>query len=465
MHIIGFVMSLEAAMQTRTEQGSVAWVVSLNAIPVVAVPAWMVFGDSKMDSYTSTRQVGLEKTRPLAAKLTANLKASNAIAPREEGVLSMLEKLSSMPLTKGNQAELLIDGKATFDSIFKAIDEAENYILVQFYIVRNDGNGIALKEKLAAKAREGVMVRVLLDDIGCLDFPGSYVDELRDAGVDARFFMDFSGEANLFQLNFRNHRKLVVVDGKKAFIGGHNVGDEYLGKHPVRTPWRDSHVLLTGPVAKAAQVPFVEDWNWATGGDLLDKLDWDISEADFVGEMEALCLPSGPADPLETCALFYLAAINSAKDKAWIASPYFVPDGKIVAALQLAAMRGVDVRILIPEETDSKLVQLSSMSYLKEMSDMGIKMYRYQNGFLHQKVVLVDDDLATIGSANFDNRSFRLNFELTAVIRDKSFASEVEKMLTQDLENSRLVTDDVLEDKSYWYRLSVRASRMLSPIK
>ena len=181
--------------------------------------------------------------------------------------------------------------------------------------------------------------------------------------------------------------------------------------------------------------------------------------------MEALCLPSGPADPLETCALFYLAAINSAKDKAWIASPYFVPDGKIVAALQLAAMRGVDVRILIPEETDSKLVQLSSMSYLKEMSDMGIKMYRYQNGFLHQKVVLVDDDLATIGSANFDNRSFRLNFELTAVIRDKSFASEVEKMLTQDLENSRLVTDDVLEDKSYWYRLSVRASRMLSPIK
>ncbi len=452
-------------MQTRTEQGSVAWVVSLNAIPVVAVPAWMVFGDSKLDSYTSTHRAGLEKTRPLAVKLTANLKAAKAIAPREGGVLSMLEKLSLMPLMKGNQAELLIDGKATFDSIFKAIDEAENYILVQFYIVRNDGNGIALKEKLAAKAREGVMVRVLLDDIGCLDLPGSYVDELRDAGVDARFFMDFSGEANRFQLNFRNHRKLVVVDGKKAFIGGHNVGDEYLGKHPVRTPWRDSHVLLTGPVAKAAQVPFVEDWNWATGGDLLDKLDWDISEADFAGEMEALCLPSGPADPLETCALFYLAAINSAKDKVWIASPYFVPDEKIVAALQLAAMRGVDVRILIPEETDSKLVQLSSMSYLKEMSDMGIKMYRYQNGFLHQKVVLVDDDLATIGSANFDNRSFRLNFELTAVIRDKSFASEVEKMLTQYLENSRLVTDDGLEGKSYWYRLSVRASRMLALIQ
>ncbi|NNE91743.1 MAG: cardiolipin synthase [Verrucomicrobiales bacterium] len=368
-------------------------------------------------------------------------------------------------MLKGNQVDLLINGSDTFDSIFQAIDEAEDYILVQFFIIRNDGTGDELKKRLVRKAEEGVKVYVLMDDIGCLDLDGNYVEELKDAGIDARFFMDFSGKSNRFQLNFRNHRKIVVVDGKKAFIGGHNVGDEYLGKHPVHTPWRDTHVVLEGPIVKAIQIPFVEDWKWATD-ELLEDLDWtiDLSE-DFAGEMEAICLASGPADPVPTCEMFFLSAINEAEKRIWISSPYFVPDSAVVMALQLAAIRGVDVRVIIPENSDSTLVQLSSYSYFKSLEETGVQIYRYTQGFLHQKVMLVDEKIATVGSANFDNRSFNLNFEVTAIVSDAGFASEVESMLLEDFENSVEVDPDVLDGKSKWFNLKVQLARMLAPIQ
>ncbi|MDF1755362.1 MAG: cardiolipin synthase [Verrucomicrobiales bacterium] len=464
MHIIGFFMSIQAVMQTRTAQGAVAWAISLNTIPVIAVPSWMVFGDSRIDSYTTVHRAGLEKVRPLARSFLKNIESAEAARSTEEPTMAAAAKFASLPPLQGNKAELLIDGKATFDSIFEAIDKAEKYILVQFYILRNDGTGVELRDRLAAKVAEGVRVFVLLDDLGCLDLGKTYVKELRDAGVDARFFMDFSGEANRFQLNFRNHRKLVVVDGRKVFIGGLNVGDEYLGKHPTMTPWRDTHVALTGPIAKAAQISFVEDWHWATE-DLIPDLDWDLTKEDVAGSVAAIVLPSGPADPIETCSMFFLSAINNAKKRVWIATPYFVPDDKIVTALQMAALRGVEVKILIPENTDSRLVQLSSYSYLEPLETTGVEIYRYTEGFMHQKVIMVDDALSAIGSANFDNRSFRLNFELTAVIHDEKFAGEVATMLENDFSNSRPAKSSELKERSFIFKLSVRLARLLAPIQ
>ncbi|MDF1811272.1 MAG: cardiolipin synthase [Verrucomicrobiales bacterium] len=464
MHIIGFFMSVQAVMQTRTEQGAVAWAISLNTIPVVAVPGWIVFGDSRINTYTTVRRAGLEKVRPLAQSLIKNIEAAEASRPSAGPTMKALERFASMPTLHGNAAELLIDGKETFDSIFQAIDEAEKYILVQFYILRSDRTGTELKNRLAAKAAQGVRIYVLLDDMGCLDLGNRYVKELRAAGIDARFFMDFSGQANRFQLNFRNHRKLVVIDGKKVFIGGHNVGDEYLGKDPVMTPWRDTHVVMTGPVARAAQISFVEDWHWATET-LLEDLEWQITREDFTGNMEAIVLPSGPADAVETCSMFFLSAINNATKRVWIATPYFVPDDKIVTALQMAALRGVEVKILIPETTDSRLVQLSSWSYLEPLEATGVEIYRYTRGFMHQKVVLVDDDLAAIGSANFDNRSFRLNFELTAIIRDVNFAGKVAAMLENDLSHSRKALAKELKERSFVFKLAVRLARLLAPVQ
>jgi len=464
LHIAGFFMSLQAVMQTRTSQGAVAWAISLNTIPLVAVPGWLMFGDSQLGSYLLTRQAGLVKVRPLAEELISNLEKAEASVNSTSSAMKTLARLSSTPVLAGNHAELLVDGKNTFESIFKAIDGAEDYILVQFYIMRADKLGSELREKLVRKVREGVKVYVLVDDVGSMGLPKAYLAEMREEGIHARMFMDTSGEANRFQLNFRNHRKIVVVDGKAAFLGGHNVGDEYLGKHPTRTPWRDSHVKLTGPVVKTVQVPFVEDWYFATG-EIPEGLDWSIAGEDFVGDMEAVCLASGPADPVETCSLFYLTAINEARERLWLATPYFVPDKQMVSALQLAAIRGVDVRVILPEKSDSTLVHLSSFSYIKELELAGVKLYRYTAGFLHQKVVLIDQQLATVGSANFDNRSFRLNFECTGVIYDKAFNDQVARMLERDFENCRRLTASDYEDRTYLFRLAVRTARLLAPIQ
>lgn len=467
LHVAGFFCSIQAVMQTRTEQGAVAWAISLNAVPIVAVPAWFVFGDSDLDGYVATRRAGLEEIRPTAQRFLRNLDAAEAPVPleeRSEEVRRTLQRLASMPWMKGNQAELLVDGKNTFHSIYQAIDEAEDYVLVQFYIFRDDETGGELRRRLIEKAKSGVRVRVLLDNYGCLDLPGDFIEEMRAAGIEAELFMDITGEANRFQLNFRNHRKIVVVDGTVGFVGGHNVGDEYLGMHPELTPWRDSHLRIAGPAAKALQVAFVEDWHWATG-EIPEGLDWSIDPAEFAGETEALILASGPSDPVETCSMFFLSTLYGARERIWIATPYFVPDDKIVTALQAAAIRGVDVRVLMPDLADSTLVKLSSYSYLEELDKVGVKLYRYQNGFLHQKVLVMDDELAAIGSANFDNRSFRLNFEVTGIIHDREFTDQVAAMLEEDFAISTRATAKDYAEKSFPFRLAVRVARMLAPIQ
>jgi len=469
MHVIGFFQSISAVMETRTPQGAIAWAISLNTIPYVAVPAYAVFGDSDFENYVTTRKAGLGAVRPMARALVNAIEKNSeteqnaAMKSEASSLMETLSNLSTLPVTTGNKVELLVDGKNTFESIFDAIDAAEKYILVQFYIIRADELGRQLQEKLIRKARSGVRVYLLYDDYGSLGLDGKFTEDLRKAGVKVSSFMNIGDDANRFQLNYRNHRKLVVVDGKTAFVGGQNVGDEYLGKHPTLTPWRDSQARFTGPVVTCLQLPFAEDWNWATG-ELLKDLDWDISGKQ-AGKADALCMPSGPADSLDTCALYFLSAINEAKDRIWIATPYFVPDESIVLALQLAAQRGVEVRILMPEIFDSELVRYSSYSYLEAMDKAGVQVWRFQKGFLHQKVMLVDEDFVSIGSANLDNRSFRLNFELQVGVRDRDFASKVEKMLDQDFSNSRLAGPADLASKSSKFKLGVRISRLLAPIQ
>jgi cardiolipin synthase A/B len=475
-HSLGFIFSIEAVMQTRTEQGAIAWAFALNTIPVVAVPAWFVFGSNEVDDYRSTMRVGMEEVRPLAEKLIKNL--DQAAADPEEfdsgetgapsdnhgEILKRLQTIGSLPVMAGNSAKLLVDGEATYNAILDAISGAEHYILIQFYIFRDDEIGKRVRDSLVAKAREGVDVFLLLDNLGSSGLSSDFIGTMEREGMKVRYFMGEAGNTNRFQLNFRNHRKIVVVDGKRGFLGGLNVGDEYLGKDSKLTPWRDTHMEWRGPVVKCLQVPFAEDWRWATG-ELLAQLDWEIRPEDVVGEVDALCLATGPADPFDNCAMGFLTLIDGARDRIWIATPYFVPDDKIVTALQLAAMRGVDVRVILPDLTDSRLIHLSSFSYLAELEEAGVEFYRYQMGFLHQKVMVIDDSLSVIGSANLDNRSFRLNFEVIGIVSDADFNTEVSRMLEADLANSKPTGSHALAKQPYWFRLGVRLSRMLAPIQ
>jgi len=466
LHLLGFLFSISAVRDTRTPQGAVAWVLSLNTIPLVALPAYWVFGGSEMKDYLETRSVGLAELRPAARRYLGDIET---VTPEElsgNHLLTTLGRISSLPVTKNNRAELLVDGKGTFRSIFSAIDNAEHYIFVQFYIIRSDGLGIDMKRRLIKKAREGVRVFVLYDDYGSMDLGDDFTTDLREAGAKVSPFMNLGKNINRYQLNYRNHRKLVVVDGKTAFVGGNNVGDEYLGMHPQLTPWRDSHLRITGPIVSCLQVPFVEDWKWATG-ETIGNLEWNLKKVDQEtrGKSQAVCIASGPADKMETCSLFFHAAIHAAEKRIWIATPYFVPDQSLVTALQLAAKRGVEVRILIPDKNDNFLVENSADSYIEELDLEGIELYKYTEGFSHQKVLIVDDDFSAIGSANFDNRSLRLNFELTVAVLDKEFQVEVVSMLTKDFSNSRLVTIKEWNSKSEWAKLTSRVCRLLAPIQ
>ena len=453
-------------MATRTSQGAIAWAISLNTFPYVAVPAYWVFGQTKFDGYDPIRHSQMLSTSEVKTEALEILEREGMLVQGESkwerNQIELLENLALLPLTRYNDVELLIDGQETFDTIFDSISKAEDYILVQFYIIRSDGLGTRLKDALLAKAAEGVRVYVLYDGLGSMKLSEAYLKELADGGVETAGFRTTKGPGNRFRLNFRNHRKIVVVDGKEAFVGGHNVGDEYLGMDPVLTPWRDTHVRVRGPVVLEAQVTFVEDWRWAT--DTIPELNWSPEKAPG-GDTVALCLPTGPADDLETATLFFLNAINMAEQRIWIVSPYFVPDEQLMSALQLAALRGVDVRVLIPENPDQVLVYLSSFSYLEEAEKAGVKIYRYEPGFLHQKVALIDDHTSVVGTANFDNRSMRLNFEVTMMFVDREFAEEMEAMLETDFGVSRLVSSSEFTDRAMPFRFLVRAARLLAPVQ
>jgi cardiolipin synthase len=461
-HVMGLMSSIHAIMTTRTEQGAIAWAVSLNTFPYVAVPAYWVLGRSRFQGYVAARRGEMREVAGQKAAATEGARGFALPAEQISPAARAAVGLAGLPFLRGNAVELLVDGDPTFASILEGIDAAEEYILFQFFIVHDDEIGREVKRHLIERARAGVRVYFLYDEVGSHDLPRAYKDELRAAGIEVYDFHTQKGPRNRFQLNFRNHRKVVVVDGKVAWVGGHNVGDEYLGRDPEFGHWRDTHVRIEGPAALGAQVSFAEDWYWATERWL--DLRWTpVPSSD--GDVPILILPSGPADELETANLMFVHAINSARERIWIASPYFVPDRPVITALQLAGLRGVDVRILIPDKADHLGVYLAAFSYLDESTSTGVKLYRYQDGFLHQKVMLVDDSVATVGTANFDNRSFRLNFEITAIVADRDFAAEVEAMLEEDFSKSRVMERDEYDRKPWYFRFGVELARLTSPVQ
>jgi len=461
-HLLGLILSIDSLFRTQTSQAAIAWAISLNTIPYVAVPIYLVFGKRKFQGYIKARNLKDIELSQVIGRLLADSGMDNIFEETSDPRISVLAYLAGIPFTRGNQAELLIDGHQTFDRIFKAIDAAKDYILVQFFIVENDNLGQLLKNRLLDKTRQGVAVYFIYDEIGSYRLPSAYIEQLRRGGVSVTPFTTFHRKRNRFQLNFRNHRKTVVVDGKVAFVGGHNIGDRYLGLDPRFGSWRDTHVMVEGPAVLGVQLCFTEDWFWAANN--IPNLSWQprVFRED---SHSVLVLGSGPADNFETCGLFFLNAINSARRRIWIASPYFVPDDSIVKALQLAALKGIDVRVMLPQKPDHLLVHLSAYSYINETDLSGVKFFSYRFGFMHQKVMLVDDDMATIGTANFDNRSFRLNFETTLLFLSRSFAARVEQMLKIDFGNCVPISRAEYQGKPFWYKLAVRLSRLMAPLQ
>ncbi|MGE8359688.1 cardiolipin synthase [Pseudomonas sp.] len=463
IHVLGVIAAIHAVFTVRTAQGAIAWALSLFFMPYLTLLPYLVFGRSRYDAYIEARREADEQMRRAVADLDWRpwvevAQAANASETYQR--FRALPRLGRMPCLANNQVRLLIDGEATFSAIFEALSQARQIILLQFFIIHDDALGRRLHALLLERAAAGVQVHCLYDGVGSHSLPRQYIESLRAGGVQVHAFPTRAGVLNRFQLNFRNHRKIVVVDGERGFLGGHNVGDEYLGLKPPLAPWRDTHVEVRGPVVASLQESFAEDWFWATH--TLPPM----VLPEHYPEDGALCqvISSGPADPQETCSLLFIEAIHSANDRVWITSPYFVPDEALFSALRLAVMRGVDVRILLPSRPDHRVVYAASSLYALEALRAGVRIFRYLPGFLHQKVMLIDQAACAIGSANLDNRSFRLNFEVTLLTIDSAFAAEVEQMLETDFSHSRELVGADRRNVRRLQQLGMRVARLISPI-
>lgn len=463
VQLLGLITAIFALLSTRTSQGTIAWVVSLIAFPWLSIPAYLLFGRSRFKGYISAREESEQDAQKQLDSVQHQISHYFSPKPQKNELLNAFEVLAKLPFTEANDTKLLINGVSTFDDIFSGIQQAKNYILVQFYIIKDDELGMQLSHSLQEALSRGVNVFLLHDDIGSYQLSDKYISTLIQKGAQVHSFHSQQRHHNRFQINFRNHRKIVVVDGKKAWVGGHNVGNEYVGNDPDYPYWRDTHLRLTGPSVMGVQQSFIEDWLCVTNEH--PNLNWIPHIATDKHYKRVLILPSGPSDTFETAGLMMQHAIHIAKQRIWIASPYFVPDESMQQALRLAALRGIDVRILIPEKPNNLLVYLSSFAFLPGILKSGVKIMRYKRGFLHQKVFLVDDYLSAIGTANMDNRSFRLNFEITALIDDKAFTQQVERMLLDDFSNSATVTVDDIQTKPLWFKILSRAAYLTAPIQ
>ena len=460
-YIVGILHVLHALMHVRTSQGTIAWVISLVTVPFVAIPLYWLLGRTRFSGHVGGRREKDVRLGELAASMHERLRELEVEIPEDDAFERAARLLGGLPFTRGNRLQLLIDGERTFDRIFEVIAGARSYLCVNFFIVKNDTLGTRFQQALIERARAGVKVYFLFDEIGSHKLPRGYLRKLRDAGVECHSFGINRYWWSRLQLNFRNHRKIVVSDGEVALIGGFNVGDEYLGHHRKFGAWRDTHLELRGPVVQAVQMVFLEDWFWAANH--MPELHWKTN-AEAADQIAAI-IPTGPADPADSWQLIVAEAANSSRERLWIASPYFVPDEGVLTALQAAAIRGVDVRILIPERPDHLMVWLSAFSYYENSLPFGVRIFRYHRGFLHQKVMLIDRRLASVGTANLDNRSFRLNFEITAFSTDKSFVHEIAEMLREDFEQAREANIGDFTGRPFLFRAACRAARLFAPIQ
>jgi len=363
-----------------------------------------------------------------------------------------------------NKVEILLDGEEKFSKLKESIKNAKEYIHLEYYIIRNDALGKEMIDLLAQKAEEGVEVKLLYDGMGCIWLPRKFFNPIIKAGGQvSAFFPPFIPYFNL-RMNFRNHRKICIVDGQEGFVGGFNIGVEYLGQAPKFGFWRDTHFYLRGNAVDGLQARFLLDWNFSS---VLNKITNDtkyfpIKEDE--GDVGVQIVSSGPDSKWYGIKNGFLKMIMEAEKSIYIQSPYFVPDDSILEALKVAVLSGVDVRIMVPNKPDHPFVYWASLSYLGELVQAGARCYTYEKGFIHCKTMMVDGLVNTVGTANMDIRSFKLNFEVNAFVYDAEITRQLETIFMQDIEDSEEMTIERYEQRSYWIRMKESVSRLLSPI-
>lgn len=365
--------------------------------------------------------------------------------------------------TQDNNVEIFFDGEDKFKALLESILNAKHYIHLQYYIFKSDGLGKKVIEALCKKAQEGVEVKLLVDGMGGRKLRKKYINQLIESGAEfGIFFPPFVPLVSL-RINYRNHRKICIIDGREAFVGGFNVGDEYIGLSKKFGYWRDTHIKIKGSAISSLQWRFFLDWRFATGKEIT-RCQTYLAEDGFLGNTGIQIVTSGPDSKWPSIKDGYLKMISNAREKVFIETPYFIPDDSIFEALKLAGLSGLDVRVMIPCKPDHPFVYWASMSYIGELLQAGVKFYTYEKGFLHSKVVLMDDFVSSVGTANLDIRSFKLNFEVNAFLYDESINLKLTDKFLNDLQFCKEITLEEYNNRSKIVKIKESVSRLLSPI-
>ncbi|RMH41070.1 MAG: cardiolipin synthase [Deltaproteobacteria bacterium] len=439
---------------------ALSWILVLVALPVLGVALWWLLGRMHLERQRRRRRRAHERLAPALTAVRDRVRA-----PAARPVLGFCRlpdhlRRGIFPASAGNRCRLLVDATTAYPEMERAIEAARHHVHALFYIWRDDATGRRFRDLLCAKAREGVEVRALYDGIGSLGLSHAYKRALRDAGVQVATFLPLGVRTLRAALNFRNHRKILVVDAERAFVGGINIGDEYT------RDWHDLAVELRGPVVDQLQEVFADDWHYAAREDLASADYFGKSPAvDGADAAECAVIASGPDFPAYNPtheALF--AAVVTAQSRLWIMTPYFVPGPALMAALRSAAFRGVDVRLYLPRRSDVRLVEMAARSYYPDLLDAGIRVFEYLPGFLHAKAAIVDESLAFLGSANLDARSFRLNFEASCFVTSASFVAQLAAMMAADEARCSEITRDYLAAQPAARQIVDAAAHLLSPL-
>lgn len=469
--VINTLLALLIVFFQRREPRTVwTWLLVLYFLPVLGFILYLLLGQNyRKDKMFRMKEIEGEVKyavrRQEESIYRRKMRLSDPEMERFKDLILYNLNESQSVLTDNNDVRIFTDGREKFEALVTEMEHAEKYIHLQYYIIKNDELWQAIEEVLIRKVQQGVEVRVLFDSMGCRSMRNKDWKRLEDAGIEvAEFFPALLGKLQL-RVNYRNHRKIVVIDGRIGFVGGFNVGREYLGLDEKFGYWRDTHLCIEGSAVTTLAVRFVLDWNYATKENLFveDRL-FEIPVYKRNGRDPIQIISSGPDSKSADIRDNYLKLINKARHHIYLQTPYFIPDDSVKDALYIAAKSGIDVRIMVPCKPDHPFVYWATYSYLGDMIDAGAKCYVYNNGFLHAKGITVDGLVSCYGTANMDIRSFKLNFEVNATIYSARTTRKLEEAFENDIRKSTLVTRKIYDNRTLTVRIKEQFSRLFSPL-
>lgn len=466
------VVILRVLFDTRSNSKALAYIIFIIFVPIVGILFYFSFGINYRKRKLYSKKLVIDKPLKLQIqdKMNAQVAAihqSGVVPEKYKNLTEFIGSVGSSPLTSKNNVQLLINGEEKFSALLKALAIAKSHIHLEYYIYENDITGNQIADLLLKKAKEGVEVRFMYDDFGSHSLGRSFIKKLNDGGVQTAPFYKVKWYAFANRLNYRNHRKIIIIDGIIGFVGGINMSDRYRNDLDKLNHlfWRDTHLMIDGQATSRLQYLFMCDWNFCS----LDKIKYSSNYFSEIGEKHAEAgevvqiVASGPDSPQPEIFYSLLSAINSATKSIYITTPYFIPGESLIDALIIAAQSGIDVKILVPYISDSKMVNAAARAHYTVLLENGAEIYRYQKGFVHAKTMVIDDDLAIVGSANMDYRSFDLNFEVNAMMYSRKIAKQLTNAFTTDLKSAKKINSVRWLNRPKYIFLWEKTVRLVSP--